>query len=278
MDREGSEKEDSGSLYSPNYSQSLASVSVKRTECSIDKKRGKEGGGGGFPRKKPGNIFFDNLVPSRMAEMMERQCRVAVSFVRSFVRGKIRDRKRKRQKKEEGEKGERNPSFWYTRQSFWISNTIRNERRLLVKCIIVPSVLSLLPLSILDFLSGFRDSKTKIFQIISSKWQRSSAAHYSWILTLSLHGSDLYNSWHGWVPSQVFVTRNKTRKIGGKVEVNQRFSGNTANPWNSEDQRAIIIYDSKFIENWNIRAIFVPTHGDIIQIGENGKQEETGFV
>lgn len=118
MDREGSEKEDSGSLYSPNYSQSLASVSVKRTECSIDKKRGKEGGGGGFPRKKPGNIFFDNLVPSRMAEMMERQCRVAVSFVRSFVRGKIRDRKRKRQKKEEGEKGERNPSFWYTRQSF----------------------------------------------------------------------------------------------------------------------------------------------------------------
>lgn len=101
MDREGSEKEDSGSLYSPNYSQSLASVSVKRTECSIDKKRGREGGGGGggFSRKKPGNIFFDNLVPSRMAEMMERQCRVAVSFVRS--------RENSRQKKEEGEKKRR---------------------------------------------------------------------------------------------------------------------------------------------------------------------------
>lgn len=43
MDREGSENEDSGRLYSPNYSQSLASVSVKRTECSIDKKGGGEG-------------------------------------------------------------------------------------------------------------------------------------------------------------------------------------------------------------------------------------------
>lgn len=97
MDRESSENEDSGRLYSPNYSQSLASVSVKRAE-SIRKEKERV-----FPRKKPGNIFFDNLVPSRMAEMMERQCRVVVSF----VRGKIRDGKRKREKKKRrrGERG-----------------------------------------------------------------------------------------------------------------------------------------------------------------------------
>ena len=92
---------------------------------------------------------------------MERQCRVAVSFVRGKIQRQKKEDREREGKKEEGEEAivlVHAPELLNKQYQFETRDVFSSLNALLF-----PSP------SILDFLSCFQDSKTKVFQIIRSK-------------------------------------------------------------------------------------------------------------